>query len=176
VLNSRNPQHPGTRVQAEDDGPAQLKAITVKTGLILLEATVLRSLCRSGLAHEVFAVLQQHGSTPEVASVSDTTVLVTLDRKELVPLICNALGLQVKVHAENSRALVSLVAENIHTIPELVSLAFAALEGLQVRPIAHGASNLSLSFVVAENDAAEAVRHLHEQLLQCRAELAFVAD
>ena len=50
------------------------------------------------------------------------------------------------------------------------------LSDLQVRPIAHGASNLSLSFVVAENDAAEAVRCLHEQLLQCRAELAFVAD
>jgi aspartate kinase len=44
VLNSRNPRRPGMRVQAENDGPARIKAIRVKKGIVLLEANSLRSL------------------------------------------------------------------------------------------------------------------------------------
>lgn len=176
VLNSRNPGHPGTRVQAESDGAARVKAIAVKKGVILLEASTPRSLRRSGLAREVFAVLEQHGCTPDVASVSDTTVLVTLDRKELVPLVCNALGPRVHVHTENNKALVSLVADGIRDVPDLGAQVFGALVGLDVRLIAHGASRCSASYLVDESDAVEAVRRLHEEVLAEDEALAFVAD
>jgi aspartate kinase len=176
VLNSRNPAHPGTRVQAESDGMPSVKAIAVKKGIILLEASVPRSLRRSDLAREVFAVLEQHGCAADVASISDTTVLVSLDRKELVPLVCNALGPSVRVHADYSRALVSLVADNIREIPELSAQVFGALEGLDVRLVAQGASRWSLTVVVTEGDVSEAVRRLHEQVLDQKNALAFVAD
>jgi aspartate kinase len=176
VLNSRNPQHQGTRVQAESDGPPRIKAIAVKNGIILIEANTPRSLRRNGLARDVFAILEQHGCAPDVASISDTSVLVTVDRKELVPLVCNALGPRVQVHAENSKALISLVADGIREIPDLASRVFVALEGLKVRLIAQGASRCSFSFVVQEKDAAEAVRRLHESLLENQKAAAFAAD
>jgi aspartate kinase len=176
VLNSRNPGHPGTRVQAESDGTPSVKAIAVKRGIILLEASAPRSLRRSGLAREVFAVLEQHGCAADVASISDTTVLVSLDRKELVPLVCNAVGPRVQVHAEYNQALVSLVADDIREIPHLAGQVFAALEGLDVRLVAQGASRWSVTVVVSENEAAEAVRRLHEQVLEQKTALAFVAD
>src|SRR5205814_10712490 len=98
-------RHQGTCVRAQSDGPARVKAIAVKHGIIVLEATMPRSLRRNGLAREVFHLLEQHGCTPDIASISDTSVTVTLDKKELVPLVCNGLGPRVQVHAENSKAL-----------------------------------------------------------------------
>ncbi len=166
VLNSRNATHPGTCVQAQGNGVPRVKAIAVKRGIIVLEATTPRALRRNGLAREVFHLLDQHGCTPDIASISDTSVTVTVDRKDIVSLLCNGLGPRVQVHAENSKALVSLVAENIRSIAGLPGQVFAALEGLEVRLIAQGASRWSFSFVVEEKDAAEAVRRLHESLLE----------
>ncbi len=111
-----------------------------------------------------------------MASVSDTTVLVSFDRKELVPLVCNALGPRVQVHAEYNQALVSLVAHDIREIPDLAGQVFGALDGLEVRLVAQGASRCSVIVVVSENEAAEAVRRLHEQVLEQKTALAFVAD
>jgi len=176
VLNSRNPRHPGTRVQAESEGAARIKAIAVKKGLILLEASTPRALRRNGLARDLFGVLDQYGCSPDIASMSDTTVLVSLDRKELVPLVCNALPPPVEVHAEGGKALVSLVSGGIRNISDLAARVFAALEGLRVRLFTQGASRLSVSFVVDEGDAAEAVRRLHREVLEQQEVLTFAAD
>lgn len=168
VLNSRDPQHRGTCVRAGRGEPARtaVRAIAVKHGIIVLEASVPRSLRRNGLAREVFALLDQHGCSPDIASISDSSVTVTVDRKELIPLVCNGLGPRAQVHAENSKALVSLVAEDIRNIPELPAQIFRALDGLPVRLISQGASRWSFSLVVEEKDAAEAVKRLHRGLLE----------
>ena len=166
MLNSRNPRHPGTRVQAESDGPPHIKAIAVKKGIILLEANSPRSLRRNGLARDLSSILEQNACSPDIASISDTSVLVTMDRKELVPLVCNGLGPRVQVHAENSKALVSLVADGMREISDLATRVFVALEGLKIRLIAQGTSRWSFSFVVEETDAAEPVRGLHQGLLE----------
>lgn len=166
VLNSRNPSHPGTCVKAECIGPACVKAIAVKHGIILVEASTPRALKKRGLAREMFALLEQHGCTPDIASISDTSVTVTIDKKELIPLVCNGLGPRVQVHAENSKALISVVAEGIRNIAGLPAQVLGALSGLDVRLTSQGASRWSFSVVVNEADASEAVRRLHESLLE----------
>ena len=168
VLNSCNPRHPGTRVQAESGGSARIKAIAVKRGIVLLEATAPRSLRRNGLARDVFSVLEQHGCTPDIASFSHTSVLVSLDRQDLVPLVRDGFGPKVQVYAENSKALVSLIGDGIRDIPDLAVRVQLALAGLEIRLIAQGASRWAFSFIVQERDAAEAVRRLHESLLENR--------
>jgi aspartokinase len=154
--------------QAESDGSARIKAIAVKRGIVLLEATAPRTLRRNGLAREVFSMLEQHGCTPDIASVSQTSVLVSLDRKDLMPLVRDGFGPRVQVYAENSKALISLVGDGIRDIPDLAVRVQLALAGLEIRLLAQGASRLSFSFVVQESDAAEAVPRLHECLLESR--------
>jgi aspartate kinase len=166
VLNSRNPHHRGTCVRAESEGPARVKAIAVKRGITLLEASTPRSLRRRGLARDVLHLLEQHGRAPDVASISDTSVTVTVDTREVASLVAQKLGPRVHVQAENSKAIISLVAENIRAIPDLPGQVFAALQGLDVCLIAQGASRWSFSFVVEEKDAAEAVRRLHQGLIE----------
>jgi len=93
-------------------------------------------------------------------------VTVTVDTREVASLVAQKLGPRVHVQAENSKAIISLVAENIRAIPDLPGQVFAALQGLDVCLIAQGASRWSFSFVVEEKDAAEAVRRLHQGLIE----------
>ena len=166
VLNSRNPEHSGTCVQAACDGDARVKAIAVKNGITLVEASTPRALRRHGLAREVFAVLEDEGCLPDIASISDTSVSVTVDRNAVVSQLRERLDDEVQLRSENSKALVSLVADDIRGVPGLPAQVFSALEGLDVWLVTHGASRRSLSFVVAEADAAEAVRRLHRNLFE----------
>jgi aspartate kinase len=152
-------------VQAKSAVPLRVKAIAVKQGIVVLEARAARSLQRTGLARKIFGLLEQHGCTPDVASLSDTSVTVAIDRKELVTFLKEALP-DVEVRAENSKALVSLVGEGIREIPTLAVQVFSALAGLDVRLVSQGASPWSFTVVVKEKDVAEAVQRLHQQLLE----------
>jgi aspartate kinase len=72
----------------------------------------------------------------------------------------------VQVHAENSKAVISLVSEDIRSISGLPGQIFTALAGLDVRLISQGASRWSFSLVVEEKDVTDAVRRLHHSLIE----------
>ncbi len=65
------------------------------------------------------------------------------------------------VRWENHKALVCLVGEQIRRRPEIASQAFRAIGDIDVRMICQGASERSLSFLVDESRALEAVKRLH---------------
>jgi aspartate kinase len=166
VLNSRNASHSGTCVRAAGDGVARVKAIAVKRGITVLEASAPRALRRRGLGAEVLHLLEQQGCMPDIASISDTSVTVTVDRKDVIAQVREALGPRVQVHAENSKAVISLVSEDIRSISGLPGQIFTALAGLDVRLISQGASRWSFSLVVEEKDVTDAVRRLHHSLIE----------
>jgi aspartokinase len=72
----------------------------------------------------------------------------------------------VNIKAENSKALVSLVAEDIRRLVGLPVQVLLALDGIEVWMASPGASQRSFSFVISEKDVPEVVRRLHESLLE----------
>ena len=95
-------------------------------------------------------------------------MLVSRDRQDVVPRVRECVGPTVQMYAENSKALIALVGDGIRDIPDLSGRVQLALAGLDVRLVAQAASRWSFSFLVQERDAAEAVRRLHESLLENR--------
>ena len=166
VLNSRNPLHPGTCVQAESSGAAGVKAIAVKHGITLVEASTARSFRPTGLASEMFCFLEANGCLPDIASIGHTSVTVTVDNKEAVACLCRQFEKRVNITAENSKALISLVAEDIHRIVGLPAQVFSALDGIEVWLASTNASRRSFSLVISEKDVPEVVRRLHQSLLE----------
>jgi len=166
VLNSRNPLHPGTCVQAEFPGAAGVKAIAVKHGITLVEASTARSFRPTGLASEVFSLLDANGCFPDIASIGHSSVTVTVDNKEAVARLREHFEKRVNIKAENSKALISLVAEDIHRIAGLPAQVLSVLDGVEVWLASTSASRQSFSFVTAEKDVPEVVRRLHESLLE----------
>ena len=58
-------------------------------------------------------------------------------------------------------ALISLVGRNVARDPAICARALSALSERDLRMIFHGASDMHLSLVVADEDANEVVRSLH---------------
>jgi aspartate kinase len=166
VLNSRNSLHPGTCVRSESFGPAGVKAIAVKHGITLVQASTARSFRPTGLASEMFSLLETNGYFPDIASIGHTSVTVTVDKKEAVACLREQFEKRVNIKAENSKALISLVAEDIHRIVGLPAQVFLALDGIEIWLASSSASRRSLSLVTSEKDVPEVVRRLHESILQ----------
>ena len=166
VLNSRNPLHPGTCVRTECPGDDGVKAIAVKHGITLVQASTARSFRPTGLASEMFSFLEADGCLPDIASIGQTSVTVTVDNKEVVARLTKQFEKRVNIKAENSKALISLVAEDIRQIVGLPVQVLLALDGIEVWMSSPGASQRSFSFVISEKDVPEVVRRLHELLLE----------
>ena len=73
---------------------------------------------------------------------------------------------RVNITAENSKALVSLVADDVRRIVGLPTQLFLSLDGIEVWRALPVASRFSFSSVISEKDVPEVVRRLHESLLQ----------
>jgi len=166
VLNSRNPLHPGTCVRTECPGDDGVKAIAVKHGITLVEASTARSFRPTGLASEMFSILEANGCLPDIASISGTSVTVTVDNKDVIACLRAQFEDRVNIKAENSKALVSLVAEDVRRVVGLPAQVFLALGGIEIWLASPSASRRSFSFVISEKDVPEAVRRLHESLLE----------
>jgi aspartate kinase len=166
VLNSRNSRHPGTCVSAERRGPAGVKAIAVKRGITLVGASTARSFRPSLLASEMLALLEAKGCLPDIVSIGHTTVTLTVDNKEALACLRQQFEKRATIKAENSKALISLVAEDIHQIPGLSAQVFSALDGIEVWLALTSGSPRSLSLITSERDMPEAVRRLHNSLLE----------
>jgi aspartate kinase len=82
VLNSRNSRHPGTCVYAEPQSAAGIKAIAVKHGIILVEASTCCSFRPSVLASEMLSLLEANGCLPDIASIG----LIALSSPNLQPV------------------------------------------------------------------------------------------
>jgi aspartokinase len=168
VLNSRNPQHPGTCVCSRSSGVEGVKAIAVKRGITLVKASGSRTFRPNGLIWKILSSLEANGCVPDIASMSDTSVTMAIEskEKELVTLLRNEYGESVNIHAENSKAIVSIVAEDVNQIVGGAAKMFLALEGIDIWLASPGASQRSVSFVVAERDVLEAVGRLHKALIE----------
>ena len=61
-------------------------------------------------------------------------------------------------------AIIALVGEGMKGVPEIAARAFEVLgrTGIDIMAIVRGSSELNLSFVISQNDSAQAVRLLHD--------------
>ena len=166
VLNSRNPLHPGTCVRAESHGIAGVKAIAVKHGVTLVEARTDRFFRPSVLARDMLSIMEANGCVPDIVSISSASITVSVDNKGVVGCLRAELAERVKLKAENSKALVSLVADDVRRVVGLPARVCSSLGGIEVWIASPGASHRSFSFVVSEKDVPDVVRRLHESLLQ----------
>jgi bifunctional aspartokinase / homoserine dehydrogenase 1 len=70
------------------------------------------------------------------------------------------------INVDPAVAIVTLVGQSIKSVPGLVSCAFGALaqENINIIAIAQGASEYTLSFVVAKKDVSAAISSIHREI------------
>jgi aspartate kinase len=164
VLNSRNPRDPGTQITSRSPrGRSLFTAIAARREVSIV------TICApcDGNPHlflqEVFHVLHRHACVADLVTVSELSVSFALASSRKSNELLASLRHIGAVSVEDKQAIVCLVGENIRGRAGIAARCFTALAeaGINVRLISQGASEISLSFVIQENETAEAVRRLH---------------
>ena len=174
ILNSFNPSHPGTRVTVEGDpGALGVKAVTSIRGvsLIAISGTGMQGI--PGIVAKTFDVVAEQQSNVLMISQasSENNICFVISSSE-APQVVKALrrALEVELLREHIEeivaqpvAVVAAIGDRMRGTPGVAATVFGALggQGINVIAISQGSSERNISLVVAESDAAAAVRALH---------------
>jgi aspartate kinase len=162
ILNSRRPAGSGTRITREARPTSNaIKSIAVKRGITAVTVSSSRMLMAHGFLRALFDVFDQHGTAVDVVATSEVSVSLTLDNTWALPAILEDLKPLGDVTVMDQVALICIVGNNLKYTAGIAHRAFASVKDINVLMISHGASNINLSFIVAQQDADAAVRQLH---------------
>jgi aspartate kinase len=169
VLNSHKPNEAGTIIRAAAaHGPSAFRAIAVKRNISVFNVRAPRHVGSLRFLDDLFSLLRWHHLQSEIVAISGATASVAVEgSRELLKLTSEleALG---EVDFQPDMAIICLVGENIRGRIGIASEVFGVLAaaGINIRMIAQGSSEISVSFVVDEKDAVRSVQQLHRHLFE----------
>ena len=94
-------------------------------------------------------------------STSEVSVSITIDSKDNLDSIIEALSELANVSIMENVAIVSVVGKHFRDQSGIAGSVFDALNDINILMISGGASDINLSFVVSDQDADRAVKNLH---------------
>jgi aspartate kinase len=174
ILNSFNPTHPGTRVSVDGDPSVPgVKAVTAIRGVSLITVSGTGMQGIPGIVARAFDVVADQQSNVLMISQASSEnnmcfVISTTDAPRVVRALREALDIDlergnIEEISDQPVAVVAAVGDRMRGTPGIAATVFGALggAGINVTAISQGSSERNISMVVAESDAAEAVRALH---------------
>jgi aspartate kinase len=173
IRNGFRPEGKGTLITREakrSDGVVKCVAVVKQVGLLTVSGETLQG--KPGIAAKVFAALGAAGVNVLMISqsVSEASISMVVRRRSL-GVAKAALSaelakekLSASVGTEPQIAVIAAVGAGMRGTKGVAAKVFGkvAAEGINVRMIAQGSSELNISFVVNERDADAAARAVHE--------------
>jgi aspartate kinase len=164
ILNSRNPDNPGTRIISETVRSTNpIKSIACKKKIVVLNIRSTRMFMAHGFLRRIFEIFDRYEAPVDMISTSEVSLSLTLESPHRLPPIIAELREFSEVSVDEDQAIVCIVGENIRDTPGVAARLFRALGPVNVRMVSQGASALNFGFVVAMEDLTEAVRRLHDE-------------
>jgi aspartate kinase len=164
ILNSRRPDVEGTRIVAEPvPTPNVFKSIACKPNITLVHIRSMRMLMAHGFLRRIFEVFDRFETPVDLIATSEISVSLTIDNAGNLDAIAAELRQFAEVTIQPDQAIICLVGENIAATSGIASRVFRAMNGHNIRMVSQGASNLNISFVVANADLRPAVESLHNE-------------
>ncbi len=168
---TEQPDLPGTVVaDADVDRPAGVKAISMRSGLVLVSMETLGMWGQAGFLADAFACFKAHGVSIDLVSTSESNVTVSLDPATQVldaatlDRLVADLAAICQPRLIRDCASVSLVGRHIRRILHRLAPALEAFEEQRIHLLTQAASDLNLTFVVDGDQADRVVRDLHAHL------------
>ncbi len=172
IRSTAEPDLEGTILGPDAPSGARVRAIAARNGIVLVSMETLGMWQEPGFLARAFAVLARHGLSVDLVATSETNVTVSLDS------LANALDTRVvdaavaelatfcSVRVIGPCAAVSLVGRAIRSILHEIGPALEAFAEHRIHLVSQAASDLNLTFVVDEDQAARLVLSLHQRLLE----------
>ncbi len=163
VCNSREPDAAGTMVVADPESSTNLiKSIAYKKGITILRITSARMLGAYGFMSMLFQTFERHRTVIDVVATSEVSVSLTVDNASNLNQLVAELKRFGAVEIETGNAVVCVVGEGLRSTPGVAAKIFATIADINVSLVSHGASSINFTFVVKENQVAEAVKKIHQ--------------
>ena len=178
IKNIFSPQQAGTLVTSDSEtGESAIKAVTTTQGLSLRRPasgslagvtrlvgnTLLESL---GMRSDVLIASQSSNSSFLCLVIPTSIGIDGVDRLQ------SALRAKMAEYPEkmpwsiDAVALVTVIGSSLHRAPKLVSRVLESLEDIEILGMAIGASNCSVTLVMAPEDSREAVERIHDLIVR----------
>ncbi len=177
ILNTFEPDHPGTLITKDADGSGQtVKAVTAIKGLSLVTVEGAGMIGVPGVAARTFGSVARNGTS--VLMISQSSSEQSICFVVSIPEVAGVLAaLQEEMAHELARrdieriwsqddiVILAVVGAGMKGIPGISARVFGALGGhrINVIAIAQGSSEYNISLVVAQGDADDAVRSIHDE-------------
>jgi len=169
ILNSMRPEAAGTLIRQSAEGaPGEPRAIAFKKGISVILIAQPRMLMAYGFVARVFEVFDLHRTPVDLIATSEVSISLTVDDPARLPAVEADLARLGDVKVLGGMAIVSVIGRGFVTHPGLAARIFHSIRDVNVVMISFGASDVNVSFVVAEADAERAVRSLHAALFETR--------
>jgi aspartate kinase len=179
IVNTFEPDDPGTLVEKEPapSGDARVvEGLAVKKGNLLANFTSTRMIDAKGYLAEIFGVLARHDVSVDCLATSEVSVSLTVAGRYEKSLRASLQELRhvARPQIHGGRAVIAVVGEGMKVHPGVAAEVFGVVfrEGINVEMISQGASEMNLTFVVADGAADRALRALHDHFLRGRARAA----
>jgi aspartate kinase len=170
VLNSRRPDHPGTVIRRRTISPRTriVQSIAYKEGVSLLTIRSNRTMIAPAFIAHVFTVFGAHHKVIDTIVTSETGISLTVRDREHLDEIVGALAKVGTVSWQSGRAVVTVVGEGLRQSVHARSAVFETLRriGITVELVSLGGSDISITFVIRDEDIAETVGALHRAFFE----------
>jgi aspartate kinase len=177
VCNTFHPQHPGTRIVAENDHQTngKIKAVTVIQNQSLITIEGRGMLGVPGVAARTFGAVAGTGtSVPLITQASSEQSICFAVPSDAAARVAQAVELAFKeelerqdidrVWASNTVSIITIVGAGMRNTPGISGKIFSALgaKNVNVIAIAQGSTEVAISLVVASQDTEAALVELHK--------------
>ena len=163
VLNTYEPNHPGTTILKKVKATKAVKAIAVKKNVTLVNITSLRMLNAHGFLARLFEVFAKHGKSVDMIATSEVSVSLTVDKDDKIDEIKEELSKFSEVTVQKEKAIVCAVGDGMHHSHGVVARVFNALKDVRIEMISAGASEINISLIVDNKVADKAIQLLHKE-------------
>lgn len=172
ILNTYNPENKGTVVLKEDGENHMFRSISSKNNINVVRICSTDMLLAYGFLAKIFETFNRYKISIDLVSTSEVTVSITLDNinsslKNLDFAISelNEIG---KVEMLIGMSIICVVGEGIRNKSGVLGRIFNVCKNLDinVEMVSQGASPLSISFVVKQEDSEKIIKGLHRELFE----------
>jgi len=163
IRNAFRPEQAGTVIKDSVKSDDTIRAIAAKKGITAVFISSPKMLMSHGFLADVFAVFARRQIPIDLISTSEISVALTIDQTDQVEALTADLAEHGEVRLVGEAAIVSVVGRQFRERSGIAGQVFAALSDINIIMISGGASDINLSFVVAESDADRALKQLHSR-------------
>jgi aspartate kinase len=167
VLNTLNPDSPGTLVRPDVRGGAGVAAVAFRTDTALVSVRSLPMFMAHGFLSRVFETVARHRLAVDLVATSHTSTAFTVGDDPTLETVLAELRPFCEMSVEHGLATFSVIGRGLLHEVGISARVFSALDHLGVRMITQ-ASDISLNFLVEASEAPRCARRLHEVLIEGR--------